>query len=167
MTDSGPDQEIVSKSERKRQANEVQALGTRLTSLSAKQLSALDLPENVFEAVELAKQIKAHGGKKRQLQLIGKLMREIDVEPIKHFFFMLDNNQNEKNSLFKQTEIYRDRLLQEGDNAIIELKNEYPALDVQKLRQLVRNGKSTKNEKLAKKAKREIFKYINEIRNIK
>src|SRR5690348_9503554 len=76
--DEGP-----SKSLRKRQSHELQELGEALIELPQAELDALPLPEILRDAVMLARRITAHGGLYRQKQLIGKLMRKVDSEPIR------------------------------------------------------------------------------------
>src|SRR5215831_10724486 len=66
-----------SKSQRKRDAHAVQALGVQLVALSAAQLARLDLPEPLHEAVRAAQRMRSHGARTRQLQYIGKLMRQL------------------------------------------------------------------------------------------
>ena len=67
-----------SKSQRKRDAHAVQALGVQLVALSAAQLARLELPETLHEAVLAAQRIRAHGAHTRQMQYIGKLMRQLE-----------------------------------------------------------------------------------------
>ena len=67
-----------SKSQRKRDAHAVQALGVQLVALSAAQLARLDLPEALHEAVVAAQRVRAHGARTRQMQYIGKLMRQLE-----------------------------------------------------------------------------------------
>jgi len=74
-------QEEVSKTRLKQQMHELQLLGELLVELPKDKLAQLDLPESLREAVLNARKITAHGGKRRQLQYIGKLMRTVDPEP--------------------------------------------------------------------------------------
>ena len=67
-----------SKSQRKRDAHALQALGVQLVALSAVQLTRLDLPETLHEAVGAAQRMRAHGARTRQMQYIGKLMRQLE-----------------------------------------------------------------------------------------
>ena len=67
-----------SKSQRKRDAHAVQALGGQLVALSAAQLGRLDLSEALHEAVVAVQRMRAHGARMRQLQYIGKLMRQLE-----------------------------------------------------------------------------------------
>jgi len=71
-----------SKSARKREAHALQKLGEQLVALRAADLEKLPLPENLRDAIDEARRLKGHGAIARQRQYIGKLMREIDVEPV-------------------------------------------------------------------------------------
>ena len=73
-----------SKSARKREQLELQQLGERLIDLSADELEALPIDERLRDAVLAASKMRAHGALRRQKQLIGKLMRSCDPEPIRH-----------------------------------------------------------------------------------
>ncbi|HFE39514.1 MAG TPA: DUF615 domain-containing protein, partial [Gammaproteobacteria bacterium] len=141
--------EQISRSQRKREAEAAQAIGERLLELSTKQLLSLNLPENLLDAVNEAKKIKAHGGRKRQLQYIGKLMRDVELTPIVDFFQQLDANKNQTNAKFKLIEEWRDRLLGEGNEIVQQFVEEHANADSQQLRQMIRNAKNKKNEKLA------------------
>ena len=77
------EEERPSKSERKRRSDDLQSLGEALIDLPDSELDALPLPEQLRDAVLLARKITAHGGLYRQKQYIGKLMRKIDAEPIR------------------------------------------------------------------------------------
>ena len=73
-----------SKTQRKRDAHALQALGGQLVALSAVQLARLDLPETLHEAVVAAQRMRAHGARTRQMQYIGKLMRQLDPRVLSH-----------------------------------------------------------------------------------
>src|SRR5688572_19113750 len=85
MTDDADDghDDRPSKSARKRHSDDLQQLGEALIELSDSELDALPLPEQLRDAVLLARRITAHGGLYRQKQYIGKLMRKLDAEPIR------------------------------------------------------------------------------------
>ena len=67
-----------SKTQRKRDAHALQTLGIQLVALSATQLARLALPETLHEAVVAAQRMRAHGARTRQMQYIGKLMRQLE-----------------------------------------------------------------------------------------
>ena len=100
-----------SKSSRKRESNALQDLGEDLMALSREQLTKLDLPEELFEAVRIGQSITAHGGLQRQRKFIGKLLRNLDVEPIRAGLVALKGESVELVRLQHQCERWRDRML--------------------------------------------------------
>jgi len=163
MSEDTEEDDFLSRTQKKHAAEAAQDLGERLLDISNKQLQSLNLPENLYDAVQEAKNIKAFGGRKRQLQYIGKLMRNIELDHIVAFFDQLDNKNYALNAKFKNMEDWRDRLVSEGNDAVQAFQAEHPDADTQQLRQLVRNANNKKNEKLALKSKRAIFQYVKEI----
>lgn len=158
--DATKEDELISKSQRKRDADAVQNLGKNILALSQEAQNSIDLPESLVNALDDARRIKKNSALKRQLQYIGKLMRTIDVEPIHEQYLKLTNHYDKDIKTLHHLEKWRDRLLSEGDKALEELLNEFPMLDRQHLRQLVRqSAKETKLKKPPKSA-REIFKYL-------
>ncbi|MCZ6458134.1 MAG: DUF615 domain-containing protein, partial [Gammaproteobacteria bacterium] len=101
----------VSKSERKRQANELQKLGLRLAGLNSRQLAEVDLPDTVRQAVADYQRFASREAKRRQLQFIGKLMRRIDSEPISALLDEFDGTSAAAQYQFNQLERWRDRLI--------------------------------------------------------
>jgi ribosome-associated protein len=75
--------EIPSKSARKRDAAALQDLGVALAAMAPEVLAELDLPEVLIQALRELRRLKSHGAALRQRQYIGKIMRKIDVEPIR------------------------------------------------------------------------------------
>jgi ribosome-associated protein len=73
------DDDYISRSQLKREAEEAQRLGEQLIALKEDELEALDLPESLMDAIRAARKIRQHGALRRQRQLIGKLMRKIDI----------------------------------------------------------------------------------------
>jgi ribosome-associated protein len=74
--------EPLSKTQKKKEALSLQALGERLVTLSLEQLKNIELPSDMFNAVILAKKLKKHGARLRQMQYIGTLMRKYDPQPV-------------------------------------------------------------------------------------
>lgn len=152
--------ELISKSQRKRDAEAAQQLGKDLLTLAPEALETIDLPESLVKALDEARRIRKHGALKRQLQFIGKLMRDIDIEPIREEYLKLTNHYGKDIKELHRLEKWRDRLLAEGDKALEELVGEAPNTDRQHVRQLIRqSAKETKLNKPPKSA-REIFKYL-------
>jgi ribosome-associated protein len=123
--------ERPSKSARKRAAHAAQELGEALIRLREAQLEALDLPEPLKEAVRLARRITSRGGGARQRQYIGKLMREVDLEPIRAALAARSAEDARETERFKRVESWRERLLSEGAAALAELAGWRPDIDRQ------------------------------------
>ena len=170
MIDSidGPDDESgddrPSKSLRKRQSTELQSLGEALIELSPAELDELPLPEQLRDAVDLAKRITAHGGLYRQKQLIGKLMRKIDAEPIREAMAARRDRERIEALRFHRIEQWRDKLLSEGVDALATLQTEFPNIDGAAIRTLIeraRKEQQTSSQKITP-AGRELFRLLRE-----
>ncbi len=136
-----------------------------------KDLLAFDAPDlDLFhpaevspdDAIELAQRIKKEG-RRRQLQLIGKMLRNRDVDPIRQALDKLKNRHNQQVALFHKLEQIRDRLIDDGDDAIAEVLNLWPDADRQQLRSLIRNAKKEKEGNKPPKSARLIFQYLREL----
>jgi|SRR5690606_5026407 len=153
--------ERPSKSERKRRSDDLQALGEQLIELPQSELDALPLPENLREAVMLARRITAHGGLYRQKQYIGKLMRKIDAEPIRAALAAKRERERLEALKFRRIEQWRERLLSEGATAIEQLGREAAApLDVRALSELVQRAREERARGAPPHASRELFRVI-------
>lgn len=152
----------VSKSENKRDAEALKDLGSELVELGKNALERIQLDEDLLAAIELAQKIKKEG-RRRQIQLIGKMLRSRDVEPIQTALDKLKNRHNQQVSLFHKLEMLRDRLVEEGDDAIPTILALYPDADRQQLRSLVRNAQKEKATQKPPKSYRQIFQYLREL----
>ena len=118
-----------SKSSRKRAAHAAQDLGAELISMRDSDLDALNLPEILVDAVREARRITSRGGLARQRQYIGKLMRDVDPEPIRAYLASLNTISARDAERFKRVEGWRERLIVEGAPALEELERWRPGLD--------------------------------------
>ena len=156
------DEHYISKSQAKRNVEEMQKLGGKLVKLSSKTLRKFNLDERLLDAILLAQTIHSNSAGRRQIQLIGKLMRHADAESIRLQYESYQNQAVEANAHFHKLETWRDRLLAEGDSAVNELVSQYPELDRSRLRQLLRNVKKESEQNKAPKSARQLFQYLNE-----
>ncbi|KJV26650.1 ribosome biogenesis factor YjgA [Pantoea sp. SM3] len=158
------DEEIiwVSKSEIKRDAEELKRLGAELVDLGKNSLDKIPLDDDLRAAIELAQRIKKEG-RRRQLQLIGKMLRARDEDPIRQALDKLKNRHNQQVALFHKLEQLRDRMIEKGDDAIAEVINLYPQADRQQLRTMIRNAQKEKAANKPPKATRQIFQYLREL----
>jgi ribosome-associated protein len=134
----------LSKTRRKHQMLELQTLGEALTALSEEQLAQLELPERLLDAVLQAKSIHKFGALRRQLQYIGRLMREVDSDAIAARLDAWKGVSREATARLHLLERWRDRLL-DDDGAVSELATSYPGCDTQRLRTLIRNARQERD----------------------
>lgn len=155
-----------SRSQNRREALEVLALGETLVSLTPAQLARLPIPEDLLEHIEYSKRITAHGARKRQLAFLAKQMRREEDATLEAIRDALEaNSATSKRSvaLMHRIERWRERLLAEGDAALAELLEEFPDADRQQLRTLVRNALAEQAKNKPPRAFREIFQVLREL----
>lgn len=150
-----------SKTRIKQRMQELQDVGEVLVQLPKDKLNQLELPEALHEAILEAKRITAHGGLRRQLQYIGKLMRSVDDAPIRAKLDEWNGSHAEETALLHRLENWRKRLL-EDDAALSEFLTQYPAFDAQHLRTLVRNSRKEQQAGKPPKSSRELFRLLRE-----
>jgi len=157
VTDSKP-----SKSARKREQQALQSLGEQLISLGDAELASLALDERLEDAVRNARGMKAHGALRRQKQLIGKLMRDLDPEQIRSALVELRADDARDKQIFARAEKWRDRLIREGSGALDAFAAETGSPDPG-LRSLLAELDVAFSEKDEKTVRRKIFRRIHEI----
>ena len=150
----------VSKSEIKRDAEALKKLGVELVQLSKNELSKIPLDEDMIYAIELAQKIKKEGYR-RQIQYIGKLLRNRDIDPISQALDKLKNRHNQQNAILHKLEKLRDDLIDTGDAEPIIAWN--PQADRQQLRQLARTAKKERDTNKPPKSARLIFQYLKDL----
>lgn len=164
QTNAEPEEELISKSELKRQSKDLQKLGESLVNLTPAHFATIPLDEELQESLEIARIInKKKDGYRRQLQFIGKLLRHRDTADIELALAKLTHHHQANNAAFHALEQARDDVIEQGDPAIQALIEKYPELDRQKLRQFQRQVKKEREKNAAPKAYRELFQYLKEV----
>jgi len=141
-TESSDDKtkDIVSKSQRKRDMQQLQELGRQLTRLTPDQLKSIAMPENLLVALLDYQSIASREASRRQLQYIGKLMKTADYDDIKQALSRHQQGSVFLANLHHQTEDHRSELLQGDALAITDFVSKFPHCNIQLLRQLVRHA---------------------------
>lgn len=153
-------EELISKTQRKREAEALKQLGLTLVSLSDQQLEKLPLTELLHKAILDARSIKSHGARRRQAQLIGKLMRSADYEAIEAACQALEEESAGLTAAFHELEQWRERLILEDNQALTEFVDLYHPEDVQQLRQLVKKAKDEKLKGKNTGAFKALFRFL-------
>lgn len=154
---SGP-----SKSQRKRDSHALQALGQELAALSSDRLKKLSLPESLLGALLEWQRLTKHEAKRRQMQYIGKVMRDLDPEPIRAALDEIKGVSAEATARMHRLERTREEFLAD-EKVLADIMRDYPEADPQHLRQLRRNA--LKEQELSKppRAFREIFRILRDL----
>ena len=153
-----------SKSAVKRAMTALQDIGAQLVELSDRELSRMPIEnENLAHAIAEARKIRSNSARKRQLQYIGKLMRNIDSESLSRALTDLHQQRSEKTDAFHHLEALRDKLLENGQDAIEDILKLYPHADRQQLRQLQRQHLKEIGANKPNAAARKIFKYLRDL----
>lgn len=155
---SGP----VSKTRRKQEMHELQALGAALVELTEAQLRGLELDEDLRRAVAEARRITSHEARRRQLQYIGRLMRDVDPAPIRARLEAIEGGSAEATARHKRLEQLRERLLGD-DAALTDFLAAHPGADAQELRTLIRNARREQKEGRPPRAFRELFRALKSL----
>jgi len=151
-----------SKTKIKQQMHDLQDIGERLVELGNDRLKHLDLPERLYDAICELKRINKFGAQRRQMQFIGRLMREVDTAPIIAKLKVWGGTSRQHIAYLHQMERWRDRLL-ENDAVLTELLAAHPDVDAQRLRALIRNAHKEKELNKPPKSYREIFQVLREM----
>lgn len=165
-TDADVDDRPPSKSQRKIEMHALQDLGETLVGLDPKRFAELAveaaLPERLVEAVVQARGITAWGGRKRQLQFIGKLMRDLDPAPVRRRLDLWAHGHQVDSARHHALERWRERLLAEPD-ALDALAAGYPRVDLPRLRSLIARAREERASGSPPHAYRELFRELKAI----
>jgi ribosome-associated protein len=162
-TDGESEEQRQSKSARKREAASLQELGVKLSALPDQEIKALDLPENLFIALRDLRRLPSHGAQVRQRQYIGKLMRNIDPEPVLAKLAERKQRHDLEIRRFQEIERWRDRLLSEPASGLNELLQEYPQADRATLARLLEKAEKERLEQRSPVGARELFAFLRQL----
>ena len=152
--------EFISKSARKREMTALQKTGEALLALPAKQFAKVPISDLLREALELAATLKNREGKRRQMQYVGKLMRSEDHEKIAEVLASFDENSRTFRLQFQRLEKLRDELVEGNNDTLTNILEQYPELERQHLRQLIRQASKDREQNKGPAASRKLFKYL-------
>jgi ribosome-associated protein len=148
------------KGELKRQAQAVQDLANRLVDAPAELVDGLDLPEKLADAIELARRITGGGALVRQKQFVAKLMRGIDLDPVRTALDTREDAARLDAARFRRAERWRDRLVDEGPEALEAFAAENPAADRAQLTALAAAAVAERRSGQASGAGRRLFRLV-------
>lgn len=156
--------ERPSKTRRKQASHDLQALGAALVELSQERLKKLEMPERLLDALIAYQGTRSHEGRRRQMQFIGKLMRGVDVEPLREVTATEQIGHTRESLALHQAERWRAELIAD-DDALTRFAAQHQDADVQQLRSVIRNARKDAAlvpEKRSGRFFRELFQIIKE-----
>ncbi|WP_280546655.1 MULTISPECIES: ribosome biogenesis factor YjgA [unclassified Halomonas] len=160
--DLSPADERPSKSQIKREMQALQQLGEQIIAMSDAQRARFPLSDDLLHAIEETARIKAREARRRHMQYVGKLMRGEDLDGIQAVFDAIENETLRRDHAFHRLEKWRDRLIDEGDDAVETFVDEFPEVDRQALRQLIRNARREREQDKPPTNARRLFRLIRD-----
>ena len=152
-----------SKTQRKQQMEELQTLGEELVALSADRIKKIDIPDELRDAVREAQRMTRHDeAKRRQMQYIGKLMRNVEVEPIRAALALARGESAGETAKLHRLERLRGELLAD-EKVASEIAQLYPTVDLQHLRSLRRAALKEQLQNKPPRSYRAIFQLLKEL----
>lgn len=154
--------EPLSKTKKKQHMQELQDLGEELAELSSDWLKKIDIPEQLRDALYEAQRMNSHGARRRQLQYVGKVMRDIDPEPVRAALATLRGESAAEVARMHRLERLRTRLM-EDEKALTDIANTFPEADLQHLRALRRSALKEQEGQKPPRSYRAIFQTLKEL----
>lgn len=154
--------ERPSKSAKKREAHDLQALGQALAALPDAALSATAMPDALREAIAEFRRTRSHEGRRRQMQYVGRLMRDAEVEPLREAVAAAQLGRAHDALALHRVEQWRMELVA-GDDALTRWIARHPTTDLPQLRALIRSARKEATlppEQRHGRAWRELFQYL-------
>lgn len=151
-----------SKTQLKNEMQALQELGKQLTELNASKLADVPMNAELEDAIATFHRIKSREARRRQMQFIGKLMRDADVEAIEAVLDSHKEQDLQRLRFDRMAEGWRDRLLEQGNDALKAFFNEYPGVDHQQLRNLLREAGKEKANNKPPTNQRKLFRYLRD-----
>jgi len=155
-------EERPSKSQLKREMHALQALGETLIAMNPAERARFPLSDDMLRAIDETARIRSHEGRRRHMQYVGKLIRKEDLTAIQGVFDAIEQEKEQRDHAFHRLEKWRDRMVDEGDDAVDLFMGDYPNADRQALRQLVRNARKEREQGKPPTSSRKLFKHLRE-----
>lgn len=149
-----------SKTRRKKDMHALQALGAMLVGLEPSKLQALRLPERLADAIAQARSITKHEAHRRQLQYVGRLMRDVDPEPLRAALERIQAVPRAERAQFATAERWRDRLL-DDELAAGEFVASYPGADPALLAELIGEARGERASGRPPHKSRALFRMVS------
>ncbi len=153
--------ERPSRSQIKREHQALQALAEQLLALPRPLLEALALSEATWVAIDETARIKDRRALRRHYKRIANCLARENTEPLQALLAQREAQARAASARQHQIERWRERLIEEGDEALAELIRVHPEIDRQQLRNLVRAAQRD-SARGRPEAPRRLFRYLRD-----
>ena len=133
------EEHLKSKTQLKKEADDVQTLGVEIAQLPKQKITSLSLPDDAKEAIIFYQHIKKNSAKRRQAQYIGKILRGLDLSQVNEELNVIKNISKLRIKLEHEAERWREKLIS-SPAALDEFINQYQP-DVSNLNQTISNAR--------------------------
>lgn len=152
-----------SRSQKKRESTALQQMGEELAVLSPSQLATMPISDSIRTALLEWQKLSSHEGKRRQMQYIGRLMREEgDAQAIQDALALLKLGHAGETASFKKLELLRDQLMQASPDELDTLLSPFPS-EEKTLRDLVLRARNEREHNRPPHAFRSLFRKLREL----
>ena len=155
--------EKISRTQKKKAAQALQKKGEQLVGLSDADFDALEIPDELREAVTLARKLTRHEARRRQLQYVGRLMREFGSEVIDEALQKIASREEARRRQFKIVERWRDELVSGDDERRQWLLENFPDIDSLQLEHLILSARGLRSQHNPKNAARKLFRFLSRL----
>ncbi len=156
------DDDFISKSQKKRDSKEVQALAKKLCELPKKIFNEITLDDNIHNAIKTAQKLRPSAALNRQIQYIAKCLKQLDLDEMRSKIDQIENKESLQKHQLKKIELWRDQLIEHNDK-LQEFLDVYDNVDTQQLRQVIRNARKEKESNKTNKAFKQLYQIIKDV----
>jgi ribosome-associated protein len=154
------EEHLKSKTQLKKEADDVQTLGVEIAQLPKQKITSLSLPDDAKEAIIFYQNIKKNSAKRRQAQYIGKILRGLDLSQVNEELNVIKNISKLRIKLEHEAERWREKLIL-SPAALDEFINQYQP-DISNLNQTISNARKESLTDKKSKNYRNLYRLILE-----
>jgi ribosome-associated protein len=154
------EEHLKSKTQLKKEADDVQTLGVEIAQLPKQKITSLSLPDDAKEAIIFYQNIKKNSAKRRQAQYIGKILRGLDLSQVNEELNVIKNISKLRIKLEHEAERWREKLIT-SPAALDEFINQYQP-DISNLNQTISNARKESLTDKKSKNYRNLYRLILE-----
>ena len=157
------EEEVKSKTQIKQEMHALQTLGENLLEIPMGVYKSLDIPEELDDVIKETRKITSNIARKRQIQYLGKVMRQVDIEPLQAAYDEWKSGRKKMARNHQHLEVTRDKLVEGDKNTLSEVIEKYPDCEIQQLRQLIRLAQQEPKLEKPPKNYRKLFQFLKEL----